>query len=104
MFGDVHVGIDDDALAALNDPDAIVGRAAQRAADVTAERMRDAIRSADLIDTGRMLGDVQTRLEVTSADEVRIAVGTPNTPYALYQRQHFLMDSLDQLSPADFDE
>ena len=88
----------------LNDPDGLVGRGTQRAADKTADRVRQLIVGYGLVDTGAMLSDVQTLVVGADADAVRIQVGNPNTPYALYQSEHFFREALDQLTVGDWDQ
>jgi hypothetical protein len=98
------VRLDYAAIAALNESDGLVGRAVQRAADVTAERIRTLIRGYGLVDTGAMLGDVQALPAVADADKVTIRVGTPNVEYALYQRDHFLTEALADVTVNDYQE
>lgn len=97
----VTVTLDPGALTALNGPDGVVGRATLRAGDRTAERMRQNILSADLVDTGEMVGT--TRAELTGYDILSTTVEAGSAAeHAVFHQRPF-RDALAQLSPDDFD-
>lgn len=98
----VRVDVDHQAIAALNQPGGIVGRATVRAGQTTADRVRALIRRYELIDTGAMLGDVTAVLTEADPAGTTVGVGTPNVGYTRYQRRPFLTEALDQLTPNDF--
>lgn len=91
-------------IASLNDPNGLVGRGTERAAEKTAERVRQLIVGYGLVDTGAMLADVTVGGREQSADRVRLQVGTPNTPYSLYQDQRFFTEALERVTVGDWNQ
>lgn len=91
--------LDTSAVAALSAPGGVTGEAMQRAADRAARRLAANIVDEGLIDTGAMLGGVQTQVVESGEAGVVVEVGTP-VPYGIFHRRPFT-DTLNAIRASD---
>ena len=99
---------DQAAIAALDDPDQIVGRAVAKAGDRALDRARGLVDTYGRVDTGALRGSL--RVEVENTADGTVAHVVAGVDYAIFVHEGtsrlepspFLTDALRELSVGDF--